>query len=176
MSPAKKPSVNRVWIELEYPDTKLPTAEYHRLAKERADRASKMLKRLGVEFGVPVFWFPDKAAYCFTIDNGGSYVQASDAGHWYNLDYFGRDETPVVEVVPIVVKLDDVMEAEPHVFVAEASDFGLKPGTWPDTLATELGNKQPFERVGMKFNDDGELRHVSYRQQLGCITLKLFND
>jgi hypothetical protein len=67
------------------------------------------------------------------------------------------------------------LEVEPHKFVAEASELGFRPYEWPDTIPTNLGNKQPFVRC-MDERQNGELVAVQYRQQLGCITLRVFND
>ena len=74
---------NRVWIELERPSS-------DEEGERRAELACRMLRRLGVERGTPVFWHT-KGCYCFTIDEAGSYAEAADNGHWYNLDYFGRE-------------------------------------------------------------------------------------
>uniref|UniRef100_A0AB74UMT6 Uncharacterized protein n=1 Tax=Caulobacter phage BL57 TaxID=3348355 RepID=A0AB74UMT6_9VIRU len=72
----------RVWIELEKPKT----AEE---GKARAALLSKMLGRLGVEYGryPAVFWSERDHCYCFTLDGSGMYVNAQDPGHWYNLDF-----------------------------------------------------------------------------------------
>lgn len=67
-------------------------------------------------------------------------------------------------------------EAEPHIFVAFASDLGLPPGEWPLTLTTNLGNEQPLTRTSKKVGPNGDLVSVTYRQQLGCIALRVFND
>ena len=76
---------NRIWIELETDGT---NEQNH----ERARLASVMLKRLGVIYKTPVFWHEKKCVYCFTIDTAGTFVEAVDRGHWYNLNYFGREE------------------------------------------------------------------------------------
>jgi len=69
-----------------------------------------------------------------------------------------------------------VTEVEPHQFVAEASSLGLHPGEWPNKMFTFIGNGQPFCYSFKKLTEDGDLAYVSYRQALGCITLKVFND
>lgn len=46
----------------------------------------------------------------------------------------------------------------------------LKPGEWPERIATELGNRQPF--LLEELTDTAG----SYRQQAGCVTLEIFND
>lgn len=77
----------RVWIELEQPKD---NAEGH----ERARLLSNMINRLNApqyQRDKPVWWFEDKQCYCFEIDHGGSFVMANDRGHWFNLNWFGRD-------------------------------------------------------------------------------------
>jgi hypothetical protein len=68
-----------------------------------------------------------------------------------------------------------VSEFEVHKFTAFASDLGLRSGEWPETITTELGNKQPFVIESQQVAD-GDLQWVLYRQSCGCITLKVFND
>lgn len=69
------------------------------------------------------------------------------------------------------VRSIDVAEFEHHKFVQEASTLGLPPGRWPLSIATSMGNGQPFvaARVG-----EGGVR--IYRQALGCIELHVLND
>lgn len=71
---------NRVWIELERPES-------IEQGDERARLLSLMLQRLGIGTRC---WF-DGVYYCFTLDAAGTYVQASDRGHWFNLDRAGAD-------------------------------------------------------------------------------------
>ena len=71
---------NRVWIELEQPSS-------DEEGERRAKQASRMLKRLGVPYCQAVWWWPKHKAYCFTISTAGCFVEATDNGHWYNLDY-----------------------------------------------------------------------------------------
>jgi hypothetical protein len=56
-------------------------------------------------------------------------------------------------------------------FIVDASSIGLKPGEWPDTLATNMGNTLPFAKISA----DAEGTHV-YRQIAGGITLTVLND
>lgn len=80
--------MNRVWIELDPPAS---NDEGH----TRAEAACRMLKRCGLDFGanrLAVWWNERKQHYCFTLDGSGTFVEANDHGHWYNLDYFGRQE------------------------------------------------------------------------------------
>jgi hypothetical protein len=82
---------NRVWIEL---DPKGTLDE----RKERAALLSRMLRRLGFDprpsGDGPVFVREATGRYCFTLDEAGGYVEASDHGHWFNLDYLGREDLP----------------------------------------------------------------------------------
>lgn len=65
---------------------------------------------------------------------------------------------------------DLLVEDRAHHFSACASDLGLRPGQWPATIDTNLGNGQPLVK---RFVTEGA---VTYRQQLGCIDVTLFND
>jgi hypothetical protein len=56
-----------------------------------------------------------------------------------------------------------------EVVVTEASTLGLKPGEWPPTLPTSLGNGQPFV---LTHADRGA---VIYKQQLGVLFLRVRN-
>jgi len=78
-----KKLTNRVWIEIEKP-------ENDKQGHDRAIALGKMLNLLGVPYTQPVFWFPAKGRYCFQVDSGGSFVEAGDNGHWYNLDYLAE--------------------------------------------------------------------------------------
>ncbi len=78
----KMPECNRVWIELE-PATDCKEGDI------RAARANDMLKRLGVTIPTNgVFWYNARTGmYCVTIDSGGSFLECTDNGHWFNLDF-----------------------------------------------------------------------------------------
>jgi hypothetical protein len=65
---------------------------------------------------------------------------------------------------------DNTTEFKVHEFMVDASDLGLPPGTWPKTLTTDLGNKQPFIRVHV------DAVRGRYRQEFGCIELMIWND
>lgn len=73
------------------------------------------------------------------------------------------------------VDKDDVTETAPHEFVGEASTLGFKPGEWPTSLTTDLGNGHDFKRVNVDIKG-GECRSVTYRQLFGCISLTVLND
>lgn len=70
----------------------------------------------------------------------------------------------------------NVIEREPHKFVAEASDIGLLPGEWPSKIEAEIGNGLPFVQTDRLLTEDGDVAYVKYAQLAGCITLKIFND
>lgn len=73
------------------------------------------------------------------------------------------------------ITINDCVEAKPHHFVAEASTLGWKPGTWPDRVETDLGNRLPFI-LDTYETKDGDLLWVRYQQANGCIGLRVFND
>ena len=77
-------------------------------------------------------------------------------------------------------KLDHVLTPSTvHDYTAEASSLGLPPGTWPSAFLFEefLGNGQPFYRTTYHFEGrDNDLIAVDYKQHLGCLTLRVFND
>lgn len=70
---------------------------------------------------------------------------------------------------------NDVFEIEPHLFTAEASSLGLKPGEWPGQLDTTLGNGQPLLRKRWR-EHEGDIQYVEYWQAFGCVRLRIFND
>ena len=73
---------HRVWIELEKSDS-------DEVNRERADLLSLMLERLGVtDVPHPVWWNAERRCYCFTVSPAGCFYEATDNGHWYNLEYF----------------------------------------------------------------------------------------
>jgi hypothetical protein len=68
-----------------------------------------------------------------------------------------------------------------HDYTAEASSLGLPPGMWPSAFlfAEYLGNGQPFYRTGYHFEGnehERDLVAVDYKQHLGCLTLRVYND
>lgn len=89
---------NRVWFECEHPDQTHPKAtreERDAIGKARAKLMTNLLRRLGVLANYKgddiVFWHSDKNRYGWTVDEAGGFMIADDHGHWYNLDYLGRD-------------------------------------------------------------------------------------
>lgn len=67
---------NRIWIELDKPESKEHAEEQCRLA-------NKLLKRLGLE--VMEFWW-SSGAYYLTLNDSQMFVKCVDRGHWFNLD------------------------------------------------------------------------------------------
>jgi len=78
---------NRIWIELTLPKYNDPERET--IAKKQAALATNMIRRLGSD-GSEFFWNEHKSCYCLA-DSSGTYVELSDKGHWFNLDFFGRE-------------------------------------------------------------------------------------
>jgi hypothetical protein len=70
------------------------------------------------------------------------------------------------------IKRQDITESKLHTFTTEASTLRWKPGYFPQQLKVEgqFGNGQPFTRT--KITPDV----IEYRQQLGCVTILVFND
>ena len=68
-----------------------------------------------------------------------------------------------------------VSEFEPNKFSCCASDLGLKPGQWWGMIETTLGNGQFLTQEHQEVVD-GDLQYIRYKQDLGCITLTIFND
>jgi hypothetical protein len=66
-------------------------------------------------------------------------------------------------------------EYEAHHFSCEASDLGWKPGEWPRTIDTNLGNGMVFIAQRREVRD-GDLLWVDYLQGNGCIWLRIYND
>jgi hypothetical protein len=62
-------------------------------------------------------------------------------------------------------------EDEPFGYFVDASELGLSPGPMPKRLPTNMGNEQDF--IFMRRDEAGA---THYAQQLGCLTLMVFND
>jgi hypothetical protein len=76
-----------------------------------------------------------------------------------------------------------LVETEPHQFCACASDLGLTCARiardgWPMLInvVPGLGNGMHFRPVSRCVSADGDLLHVRYRQSMGCVEIKIFND
>jgi len=63
-----------------------------------------------------------------------------------------------------------VEETSVHVFGADASELGWKPGQWPKDLETNLGNG--LDLFCTKLNSAG----AQYEQVGGCIKVIVWND
>ena len=92
------PEINRVWIELERPDSKLPAEERKALGEARAAAMNRMLLALADPkdhdpTDVLVDWSEREDMYIFAIGKtlAWGYQPNSDNGKWFNLDYFGRE-------------------------------------------------------------------------------------
>lgn len=78
--------------------------------------------------------------------------------------------------VPLV-NVDNTTCTEQFQFTTFASDLGLAPGQFPDTLATTLGNALPFLRRRAPANSPVPSRElVRYQQEFGILTLNVYND
>jgi hypothetical protein len=66
-------------------------------------------------------------------------------------------------------------EYKPHKFSVEASDIGLRPGEWPRTLTTTLGNGLVLIAQRREVSD-GNLLWVDYLQSYGYVWLHIYND
>ena len=69
----------------------------------------------------------------------------------------------------------EVTAYEHQRYCAYASDLGLAPGRWPQSLSTSLGNRLPFLYRSVQ-SFDGDVVFAVYEQANGCIELKIFND
>lgn len=65
-----------------------------------------------------------------------------------------------------------ITEDEPHRFSGCASDLGLPAGTWPNEIATKLGNELPFVLSRIKADSNVFV----YKQSAGALVLTIFND
>jgi hypothetical protein len=63
-----------------------------------------------------------------------------------------------------------VTQIKAHHFIAEASDLRWPPGFFPHQASTDLGNGQPL--LLSLIEEDSAV----YRQQYGCISVRVFND
>lgn len=82
----------RVWIEWEYPsiaDFKTSEAQ-DAAAQETCRLLNKMLDRLSGEKDCStVFWSEQGKEFC--VGGVAGYVTCADNGHWFNLEFFGRE-------------------------------------------------------------------------------------
>ena len=76
----------------------------------------------------------------------------------------------------LVVDYSQVTEFQPFEYTTEASTIGLRPGDWPVTLETTMGNGLSLLLWSQVFSPSGELSHVTYRQANGRVSLTVWND
>jgi hypothetical protein len=76
----------------------------------------------------------------------------------------------------LIIDENNTVEEHLHVFSAEASELGFRPGEWPNMIRTPLGNRQQFLFHRKITNADGDLEVAIYRQIGGCIELHILND
>lgn len=83
------PKPERVWFELERPPLELPVEDQDRIANDRAAKLSAVIERLcGAKDYC--FWLTKQRRYAFGGQMG--FVEATDDGHWFNLDHFANPE------------------------------------------------------------------------------------
>ena len=70
----------------------------------------------------------------------------------------------------LTITNDNASEYKTHDWTADASELGLPPGYFPDSIECSLGNEQDLHLC----NVDGFT--ATYRQESGCIRLTIFND
>lgn len=126
-----KKAQNRVWIELERPTSP-------EQGKQRAELMTNMLRRLGVERHHHVWWSEHEARYCYGDAMG--YIVLSDTGHWFNLDYFGRDILGGECVPPVSADIE-----------TDAADFAALQARMVDCgWGDESDGTVKHERLGME--------------------------
>lgn len=97
-------TVNRFWFEIEYPTKDMGKVvkgrspeDVDRIGEERAAKACVVLKAIGIDFGPrvnAVWWNKRLKTYCFSTSEAGTFYEASDCGHWFNLDWLADKNTP----------------------------------------------------------------------------------
>jgi hypothetical protein len=83
MANRSKENQNRIWIELERHNDDAVNVR-------RAELATTMLRRLGDTIS-KFWWHEAEQSFCITIDSAGSYLACSDNGHWFSLDFLGKE-------------------------------------------------------------------------------------
>ena len=81
---------NRIWIELDKGSDDLSDEALLSFRSEQCRLANIMLKRLGFED--MEFFVSDKKPnhrYCLIIDSAGQFLELTDRGHWFDLDFIG---------------------------------------------------------------------------------------
>lgn len=67
-----------------------------------------------------------------------------------------------------------VTEYSPNQFCAEVSDLGWRD--WPLKVTTTMGNGLPFAAIHQERDADSNVQWTLYKQEDGCITLKVLNQ
>ena len=71
--------MNRVWLEIERDADEA-------INHERAEKLTNLLSKLGSTKEV---WFNETAKhYCIVTDDAGTFLELTDSGHWFDLDWF----------------------------------------------------------------------------------------
>lgn len=75
------------------------------------------------------------------------------------------------------VNRNSLQEDSVHSFSVCASDIGLRPGQWPGMIEVNggIGNGLRF-LIAETQVDHGDVRYVKYRQNMGCLVLRVYND
>ena len=71
---------------------------------------------------------------------------------------------------------EHLTEVSPASFYAEASEIGLPPGVFPDTIMTEVGNHQHLNRIRDLLDYDGQFLGMVYTQAFGNLKVVVLND
>lgn len=82
------------------------------------------------------------------------------------------------------VRSNMVTEVSPYCFIADMSDVGLTvkelietfKGFFPTILTTDIGNGENLILTGIERTREGEIGCIVYKQVVGAVQLKLFND
>lgn len=69
-----------------------------------------------------------------------------------------------------------IEETGNHVFTCFASDVDVFRQGFPRIVTTNLGNGQNFIGYKRRLNAASDTEYVVYKQEFGCICLKVFND
>lgn len=80
--------------------------------------------------------------------------------------------------LPITIPRDLLSEFAVHQFEADASELRMKPGQFPlgFDVFPKLGNGLPFTFVSrLSEGTPGVLESVLYRQNCGCVTIRVWN-
>lgn len=68
------------------------------------------------------------------------------------------------------------VKGEFFMFAADASDLRLRPGQWPARIQTNLGNGEVLVAGRILEDAAREFAGYEYKQSMGCITVRIYND